>query len=50
MKITLIIVLTKERILMKKLMVVTLLCLLSFGIVSVGNPIVSPLDWVHPKI
>ena len=35
---------------MKKLMVVTLLCLLSFGIASVINPVVSPMDWVHPKI
>lgn len=35
---------------MKKLIVVTLLCLLSFGIVSVINPVVSPMDWVHPKI
>lgn len=35
---------------MKKLMVVTLLCCLSFGFVSAVNPIVSPMDWVHPKI
>ncbi len=35
---------------MKKLMVVTLLCLLSFGFVSIGSPVVSPMDWVYPKI
>lgn len=35
---------------MKKLMVVVLTCLLSFGIVSDVSPVDSPLDWVHPKI
>lgn len=35
---------------MKKLMIVALLCLLTVGFVDVGNPIVTPQDFVHPKI
>ena len=46
----LIIKITKERTQMKKLMLVTLLCLLTVGFVSVVNPVVSPQDFVHPKI
>lgn len=35
---------------MKRFMIVTLLCLLTVGFINVGNPVVSPQDFVHPKI